>query len=78
MKITFITYIYPYPERGFNPGIERVIEGLSLTLANNGHDVTVITTYRNGGILKEEKYCNIKICRVNDLRNIFGRVGSLF
>jgi len=25
MRITFVTYIYPHPKRGFNPGIERII-----------------------------------------------------
>jgi glycosyltransferase involved in cell wall biosynthesis len=51
MRITFVTYVYPHPKRGFNSGIERVIESLSQELARKGHDVHVITTYsRNNGI----------------------------
>ncbi|WP_250868931.1 hypothetical protein [Methanococcoides seepicolus] len=45
--VTFITC----PEIGFNPGIERVIGELSNSLANKGHEVNVITTFRNAGEL---------------------------
>jgi len=38
MKITFLSYTYPYPKRGFNPGIERVIESLSKELARKGRN----------------------------------------
>lgn len=78
MKITFVTYIYPYPERGFNPGIERVIGELSHSLANKGHEVNVITTFRNGGELEKELDQNVTIYRINDFRNLFGRIGSIF
>jgi len=78
MKITFVTYIYPYPKKGFNPGIERVIGETSRALSNKGHEVKVITTYRNGGQLKKEECHGINIYRINDLRNIFGRIGSIF
>jgi glycosyltransferase involved in cell wall biosynthesis len=79
MKITFLTYIYPYPERGYNPGIERVIGEFSHALANRGHEVNVITTFnRNGGRNKTEADSNVNILRTNDLRNKFGSIGCLF
>jgi len=79
MRITFVTYIYPHPKRGFNPGIERVIESLSKELARKGHDITVVTTYsRNNGKEREEEVDGVKIYRVKDTRDIFGRVGSIF
>lgn len=79
MKVTFLSYTYPYPKRGFNPGIERVIESLSQELARKGHDVHVITTYsRNNGKKEEESVNGVKIHRVKDMRDIFGRVGSIF
>lgn len=78
MRITFVTYVYPYPKRGFNPGIERVIESLSHALVRKGHDVHVITTYRNGGRLKEENDHGVHIYRINDFRKMFGRMGSVF
>ena len=79
MRITFVTYTYPHPKRGFNPGIERVIESLSQELARKGHDVHVITTYsRNDGKKGEENVNGVKIHRVKDVRDIFGRVGSIF
>jgi len=78
MKITFVSYIYPYPNRGFNPGIERVIGELSHALVNKGHQVNVITTYRNNGTLSEEIDDGVHIYRINDLRNIFGKYGSIF
>lgn len=78
MKITFVSYIYPYPNRGFNPGIERVIGEISHALADKGHEVNVITTYRNGGIEPKEIDRGVNIYRINDLRNIFGKIGSIF
>lgn len=78
MKITFVSYIYPYPNRGFNPGIERVIGEISHSLADKGHEVNVITTYRNGGVESKEIDHGVTIYRVNDLRNIFGKMGSIF
>lgn len=78
MKITFVTHVYPYPQRGFNPGIERVIEELSLNLAAKGHKIRVITTYRNDGILKKERYRDIEINRIKDTRHILGKIGSVF
>ena len=78
MIITFVSYVYPYPKRGFNPGIERVIEELSRALVNKGHRVNVITTYRNGGKLSEEVVHGVHIYRIKDLRGILGKLGSIF
>lgn len=79
MKITFLTYVYPYPERGYNPGIERVIGEFTHSLARRGHEVNVITTFRrNGGNTKTESDSGVNIFRTNDLKNIFGRPGGLF
>lgn len=78
MKITFLTYTYPYPRRGFNVGIERSIEGITQTLARKGHEVSVITTLaRNGSFTREELASGVQIYRVNDLRNMVGRVGCV-
>lgn len=78
MKITFISYIYPFPNRGFNPGIERVIEEFAHELTNQGHEVHVITTYRNGGT--EEFECDGGVCihRIPDARHFMGKLGSAF
>ncbi|WP_083881620.1 glycosyltransferase family 4 protein [Haloferax elongans] len=77
MKVTFLTYIYPYPERGFNPGIERVIQEFARNLVDKGHEVHVLTTYRNGGSEKHGEDQGVRIHRVSDTRRYLGRVGSL-
>jgi len=78
MKITFITYIYPYPERGYNPGVERVVQEFARELVQQGHEVHVLTPYRNGGVKNHERDEGVQIHRVSDTRRYFGRVGSLF
>jgi len=78
MKITFITYIYPYPDRGYNPGIERVVQEFARELVQQGHDVHVLTTYRNGGSKKTETDKGVCLHRIPDARQYFGKVGSIF
>lgn len=78
MKITIVSYIYPYPERGYNPGIERVVQEIARELVRQDHEVNVITTYRNGGKKKYQKDGGVKIHRVPDTRSIMGRPGSIF
>ncbi len=78
MKVTFVTYVYPYPRMGFNPGIERVVSELAHALTRKGIDLNVITTYRNGGQTKEEYDGDVRIMRINDLRNQIGKIGSTF
>lgn len=78
MRITFVTYIYPYPERGYNPGIERVVEEYARELVSQGHEIHVITTYRNGGIEKREEIEGVVLHRISDARFYLGRTGSVF
>lgn len=78
MKITLVSYIYPYPERGYNPGVERVVQETARELVRQDHEVHVITTYRNGGNKKYQKDDRVKIHRVPDTRSIIGRPGSTF
>jgi len=79
MKVTFISYTYPHPKRGFNPGIERVIESVSQELARKGLNIQVITTYsRNNGKKRKENVNGVEIHRIKDVRDICGRVGSIF
>lgn len=78
MKITFVTYIYPYPDRGYNPGVERVIQELARELSSQGHEVHVITTYRNGGEMEYDQDEGVHLHRVSDSRRYLNRVGSLF
>jgi len=78
VKITFVTYIYPYPDRGYNPGIERVVQELARELVRQGHEVHVLTTYRNGGVKSYERDEGVHLHRISDTRHYLGRVGSLF
>jgi glycosyltransferase involved in cell wall biosynthesis len=78
LNITFVSYVYPYPNRGYNPGVERVIGELTHFLAKRDHDVTVITTWKNGGQSKFEEDAGVKIRRVRTLNDYVGRVGTIF
>lgn len=78
MKITFVSYIYPYPERGYNPGIERVVQEFARELVRQDHEVHVLTTFRNGGIEKYERDKGVHLHRVSDTRRYLGKAGSLF
>ena len=76
--ITFFSNVYPYPKRGYHPGIERVVESFSNELVKKGHEVHVITTYRNGGEKEEESFNGVNIHRIKDSRDRFGKIGSAF
>lgn len=76
MRIVLVTHTYPYPDRGFNPGVERVVQEVAKEFQNLGHEVSVITTYRNGGSKKVEFDQGVKIHRIEDSRYFVGRVGS--
>lgn len=78
MKITFVTHVYPYPERGYNPGVERVVQEFARELVRQDHEVHVVTTYRNGGVKKFEVDKGVQLHRVSDTRRYFGKIGSLF
>lgn len=78
MKISFLSYIYPYPDRGYNPGIERVVEEFAKELAQQGHDVHVVTTYRNGGNKRFETTEGVALHRIPDTRYYLGKIGSVF
>lgn len=78
MKITFISYIYPHPDRGYNPGVERVVQEFARELVDQDHEVHVLTTYRNGGTEQHELDEGVHIHRFKDSRYYLGRVGSVF
>ena len=77
MKIAIITPVFPYPNRGIFPGAERYVENLAIYLKKKGNDVKVITTFWNGGN-KYDDYKGIPILRIQELKNLIGKKGSLF
>ena len=68
---------YPWPTPGFWPGIERHVGELAIALRDAGASVRVITSFRNGGVAREERD-GIQIARVRDDGQRLGRWGSLF
>jgi len=76
LKVTIITPVFPYPKRGFYPGIERHVEGLCKGFNKIGHKVTILTTFWNGGI-SHHTINDIEIYRFRDLRSILGKFGKL-
>jgi len=75
MKITIITPVFPYPEAGVLPGIERHIQNLTLSLKNLGINIQIITSFWNGGS-KLDNYKGISIKRILDSKKLFGKIGS--
>jgi len=75
-KVTIITPVFPYPKRGFYPGIERHVEGLCKGFKKLDHNVTIITTFWNGGP-SYHTFNGIEIYRFKDLRTILGKLGKL-
>lgn len=76
-KITIITPVFPYPNRGILPGIERYVENLIFPLKNLGENIKIVTTYWNGG-KRNDVYKGIPILRIKDSKSIFGKIGSIF
>lgn len=77
MKVTIITPVYPYPKRGVYTGLERYVEGLSKGFRTLNHEVTIITTFWNGGNRYELLNNGIKIERAIDLRTILKKAGKI-
>jgi glycosyltransferase involved in cell wall biosynthesis len=76
LKITFLSLVFPYPNRGASPGVERSIEEISINLRKLGHNVKIVTTYLNGGTRKDY-YKGLEILRLKESKYYFGRLGSL-
>jgi len=76
VRITIITPVFPYPNRGVYTGIERHVEGLCKGFKKLGHKVTIITTFWNGGT-SYHNFNDIEIYRFKDLRTILGKLGKL-
>ena len=77
LKITVITPVFPYPNRGIHPGIERYVENIVLPLKKLGVDIRIVTSFWNGGD-RIDNYKGIPILRISDSRALFGRIGSIF
>ncbi len=77
LTISIITPVFPYPNRGILPGIERYVESFAFPLMKRGIKVKLITTFWNGGS-RNDVYKNIPILRIKDSKSLFGKIGSIF
>jgi glycosyltransferase involved in cell wall biosynthesis len=77
LKVTIITHVYPFPNKGVYSGIERHAHELALALKKAKVDVTIITTYWNGGKQREE-HEGIRIYRSFDSGYKYGSIGRIF
>ena len=77
MKISILTPVFPYPNRGVFPGIERYVESFAFPLKNLGADVRIVTSFWNGG-KRHDNYKGIPILRILESKALFGKIGSIF
>ena len=76
MKVALVTMVFPHPRQGVWPGIERHTGELAGALAREGAEVTVLTTFWNGGE-EHETWKGIEILRVPDTGWKWGKAGRL-
>lgn len=76
MHVAIATPAFPTPRSGRNAGIERLSKGLAEGLLERGVDVTVVTTYWNGGNAVEP-FGRGRILRVKDTTGVLGRWAAL-
>lgn len=77
MRITLLSIVYPVPRAGVLPGPERLAHRLADTLHRCGNDVTVVTSFWNGGEARDT-VDGIRIMRVATSGDRLGRVGRAF
>jgi glycosyltransferase involved in cell wall biosynthesis len=77
LKVTLISPVYPYPNKGVYVGIERHVYELATNLKKAKVDIKIITTYWNGGRQRDE-YEGIPIYRSVDSRYKYGKIGLIF
>lgn len=77
MKVGIISLVYPFPDQGFYPGIERHVYLLSTALEKKGLEVHIFTTFWNGNKVYEENN-GIHIHRFKETKKVFGKIGCLF
>lgn len=77
MRVAVISPVFPHPRGGVYLGIERHALELTRLLRRRGCDVTVFTTFWNGGN-PVDRFEDVTIRRTTDLSHEVGRLGSLF
>jgi len=66
--IALISYAYPGENFGYWPGVERSVQGIAKAFRKFNKEVTVITSFCNGGKKFEETKEGIKILRTKAVR----------
>jgi glycosyltransferase involved in cell wall biosynthesis len=75
LRVAIATPTFPYPKAGKYPGIERQVLELIGMLRASRCQVTVFTTYWNGGVPSEE-VLGMPIRRIADATKLMGRTGA--
>jgi len=76
LKVVLVSMVFPHPKRGVWPGIERHVGELSRALVREGAEVSVLTTFWNGG-QERERWEGVEVYRVPDAGQKWGPVGRL-
>lgn len=76
MRIALVSPVFPHPRGGVHVGIERHSVELVRQLASRGHDVTICTSFWNGGAQQDE-FEGVRILRATDLSSTLGRFAAV-
>jgi len=76
MHVVLASSAFPEPRAGRYPGIERLVKDLVHHLTAQGIQVTVVTTFWNGGE-KHGSYRGVAIHRVRDTSSVLGKWASI-
>lgn len=76
MHVAVATPAFPMPRSGRNAGIERLAKGMVDGFIAHDLEVTVVTTFWNGGPALE-RYGRARVNRITDTTTTIGRLGAL-
>ncbi len=76
LHVGLVSPVFPHPKAGVYPGIERHVSDLARHLRKYGNEVTIFTTFWNGGKSQDE-FEGMPIYRARDLTQAVGRYAAL-
>jgi len=76
VRVAIASIVFPHPRSGVFAGIERLLEGYVAALVAEGHQVTVFTSFWNGGN-SEDSWGGARVLRFEDSGHRWGKLGRV-